>query len=161
MPWELTIIKINPNDASRMVLGEKETLRAIISKSLAGTEWRDGPPQREMVELLEKSGMSSETIEIIKRPKLKGVFEGPNFSLEFYGFESQPITEFGIDVRGNGDPLPALAALCKDHQWTPLDPQGIPIDLGSMDASSWESFKSYRDRAIAQVLNDNRKSSES
>ena len=155
MPWELTVVKIDERNGTRIPLANKVLTRSIIEDALPGSEWQDGLPPRQMIEMLEKTGMDPTTLEMMNRPKLQGSFDGDEFSLEFYGFEGEPLMQFHIDVRGNGDPLPALVAICEKEKWTILDPNRKPIDLAVARSKSWAAFKSWRDRAISQISSDN------
>ena len=83
---------------------------------------------------------------------LKGYFSEGEVWIEFFGFENEPIRFFYADVRGNGNPIPALAAICLPNGWTAIDfSENKQIDLVSGDASGWEGFRQYRDDAIKRV----------
>jgi hypothetical protein len=53
------------------------------------------------------------------------------------------------EVRGNGNPLPVIAALCRPNEWVAIDDASRqPVDLDGADAAGWEAFRAYRDRVI-------------
>ena len=86
--------------------------------------------------------------------RLEALFEGDAFIMEMYGFDSQPVTMFYVDIRGNGNPMPALAALCVPNGWAAIEnASGQPLNLTGSTASVWQSFRKYRDGAVSSILN--------
>jgi hypothetical protein len=52
-------------------------------------------------------------------------------------------------VRGNGDPLPALAVLCLPNGWAVIDSANKSrVDLSATTSPEWDSFRAWRDKAI-------------
>ena len=84
MAWELTIQ--HPNGHR---LGSPKEVQDRLSRAWPQLEWH-----------------AQEAA-----PKLVGVLEGEGFSLELYGLDDNPVVDFYLDVRGNGDPTPLLMQL--------------------------------------------------
>jgi len=84
MAWELTVL--HPNGHR---LGSPKEVQAKLSRLWPQLEWH-----------------AQEA-----RPRTVGVLESGAFSFELYGFDDDPVEDFYIDVRGNGDPTPLLLQL--------------------------------------------------
>jgi hypothetical protein len=79
--------------------------------------------------------------------RVQAVFEGDGLSVLVYGFEAAPLVALHVEVRGDGHPVPVLAALCRPNGWVADDDgTGRPVDLAGA-AAGWEAFRAYRDRA--------------
>jgi hypothetical protein len=69
--------------------------------------------------------------------------------VQLYGFESIPLRTVHLETRGEGNPLPLIAAICVPNGWTAVDDStSQPLDLASEAASGWDKFREYRDRVI-------------
>src|SRR5262249_20586970 len=88
-----------------------------------------------------------------KRPATeRAEFDGDGFSVVLYGFEAEPLAAIHAEVRGDGNPVPVLAALCRPHGWVAIDDaSGQPVELADAVAAGWEAFRAYRDRAISSI----------
>jgi hypothetical protein len=83
---------------------------------------------------------------------LLGELDAGDLSIQLYGFETQPIAAINVEVRGTGNPVPALAALCVPNGWIAVDcADGTRVDFASEAASGWEAFGAYRDQAIGSI----------
>jgi hypothetical protein len=50
-------------------------------------------------------------------PTVTAFFDDEQYSFEMFGFHDNPIRGFYIEVRGTGNPVPALAKLCRSNGW--------------------------------------------
>ncbi|HEX5445729.1 MAG TPA: hypothetical protein VFW87_18015 [Pirellulales bacterium] len=146
MPWELTII--NARDR-REPLGERDEIIARFASALPGVILQ--PAARPSPELIAQ--MPEILRERFKRkPQLTADFEGSDFSIQFYAEDRPRIEAVGAEVRGNGNPVPALAALCEDNEWAVVNvADGALLDLAAEDAPGWSAFRAWRDQALAAI----------
>jgi hypothetical protein len=150
MPWEVTIV--NAEDDQKP-LGERNDVIARIAAALPGVILQPAP------------GPSPETIaqmpEILRehfarRPRqLNAEFDGDGFSIQFYAQDQPQIASVGAEVRGEGSPLPALAALCQPNGWAVINNEDEkPVDLQVMNSPEWDKFCAWRERALAAIKTD-------
>lgn len=151
MPWEVVIQLADGAEP-----GDVASVRERMTAALPGIHFCTEPSGPEKIAAARAMGV--EFPEVIRknleqRPAtLQADFQGDEFSMRFYGFESQPLRTIYVEVRGNGNPLPALAALCRPHGWIAVDcASGRPLDLAGQAAAGWEAFQSYRDRAVRHI----------
>ncbi|HEV3383496.1 MAG TPA: hypothetical protein VG097_01710, partial [Gemmata sp.] len=123
MPWELTIR--SSNDGS---LGDRETVVKLITLAVPGIRWIEEPPLLERIKDMPSHPFHAlihtwpeETRASFARSRLRGDFDGGEFSIQLYGFEAQPIPSVCVEVRGNGNPVPLLAAICIPNGWIATD----------------------------------------
>jgi hypothetical protein len=114
MPWEVTISL--PHDAP---LGDRDSVVKRISTALPSITWIEEPPLLERIKGMPDhpfhaliSTLPEETRASFSRAKLLAELDLDNLSIQLYGFETQPIASINVEVRGTGNPIPALAALC-------------------------------------------------
>src|SRR5436190_1036567 len=111
MPWEITIR--SPDNA---VLGDAATVREKITAAIPGIQFHVEPSGAERIIAARAIGVEfpdaiRKHMEV--RPaRLQALFEGDAFIIELYGFDSQPLCMIHLEIRGSGNPMPALAALC-------------------------------------------------
>ena len=152
MPWEITIINGTPE--ARKPLGSRDDVIAAIAEALPGVllQQPPGPPP----EWLQQ--MPPAVRDAVLRPKLEADFEAGDFSIQFYTSDEPVVHWVNGEVRGDGNPLPALAAICAKTRWSVIDAaQKSVIDLSSRDgAPEWEQFRRWRDRAIRQIADGER-----
>ena len=86
MPWELTVQ--HPNGHR---LGSPKEVTAALSRVWPELQW--------------------ETLEPPSPPMTVGILEDDSFSFEVHGFDADPVEDFYLDIRGNGDPTPLLMQL--------------------------------------------------
>jgi hypothetical protein len=165
MPWELTVRSemADPSSSSKdwPSLGPGEEVCRRITECLPTVRWRREPSFIEQHEKLPENhpirryieSLTPEQKEWSSRPQFKGLYEGEGFTLEFF-FTDGPVSFFHIDVRGGGNPMPALASLCRANQWAIRDVTGKRIDLGSPSAKEWEAFTQWRDRIIEKIAEE-------
>ena len=147
MPWEITIINGTPE--ARQPLGTREDVVAAIAEALPGALLQQPPvPSPELLQ-----HMPPAVRDAVLRPKLEADFEADDFSIQFYTSDEPIVHWVNGEVRGNGDPLPALAAICAKTGWSVIDAaEKSVVDLRSRDgAPQWERFRQWRDRSIEQI----------
>jgi hypothetical protein len=78
-----------------------------------------------------------------------GRLEGTGFSIEFNVDREGPVTHVMLHVRGEGDPVTLIVALCKANTWRALDTvTGVCLDLENPSRKGWNDFCAYRDKVI-------------
>jgi hypothetical protein len=154
MPWEVMIRK--PREEP---LGCRAEVVRWIATAVPAIEWVEDLPLLDQIKDMPEHSFhsllptwSEETRAYFSRPHLRGdYFAGP-LSIRLQGFEAEPLKSVHVEVRGNGNPLPVLAAICVVHGWVAIDSDaGTPVDLTAGAAWGWEQFRQYRDRAIGVV----------
>jgi hypothetical protein len=149
VPWEITII--NGTTEHPLPLGSREEVSAAFAESLPGVSLERPPiPPPEILDQ-----MPPILREAVLRPKLEADFEQDDLSIQFYANDEQVLQWVNGEVRGEGDPVPALAALCLDRGWSVIDCTDKSIvDLRAGRNPAWERFRKWRDKAINQIRRD-------
>jgi hypothetical protein len=147
VPWEIRIVN-GSLDAPRP-LGTREDVIAAFAEALPGVAL--APPPAPAPEFVEQ--MPPGLREILLRPKLEADFAAEDISIQFYADDAPQLDWVGGEVRGDGDPRPALAAICGKRGWSVFDvAANALLDLSSRDdARGWEQFRKWRDRAIREI----------
>ena len=118
---------------------------------LAGVELGRPPrPPDEFFAWLPESIRNS-TRAAFESPQLEAVYEDRDLSIEFRCADEDPIRFLNADVRGEGNPLPALGRICVPKRWMVIN--GVDessVDLSNDSAHQWERFREWRDWAIGQ-----------
>jgi hypothetical protein len=130
-------------------LGTREDVIAAFAEALPGVSLAPPPaPPREFLEQ-----MPPELRKILLRPKLEADFAAGDISIQFYADDAPQLDWVGGEVRGDGDPRPALAAVCVKRGWSVFDISAKTfVDLSAPDAAGgWERFRKWRDRAIRET----------
>jgi len=133
------------------LLGTREDVIAALSGALPGVELERPPtPPKEFL------GMMPPAVrDAVTRPRLEADFEHADFSIQFYTTDTPSVNWINAEIRGNGDPLPLLRSICSHTGWSVIDSGGnIVMDARNADASSWESFRQWRDKGIDQIEAD-------
>lgn len=151
MPWEVTIRR-----ADGAPLGGLAAVQQQITAAVPAVEFRREPSGLEQIAAASAARVEFPEIirqHLVRRPATElAEFAGDRFSIVLYGFEAQPLAAIHAEVRGDGNPVPALAALCRSHAWVAVDDaSGEPVDLGAAEAAGWQAFRAYRDRAIRDI----------
>lgn len=148
MPWEVTIRRSDHSS-----LGDREEVRGQIIASLPGIRFYREPSGADKIAAARATGVEFPDIirrHLEQRPAVeRAEFRGEGFSVLLYGFECQPLLVVHAEVRGDGNPVPVLAALCCPNGWVAIDDTSRqPVDLKRDSAAGWEAFRQYRDGAI-------------
>ena len=154
MPWEIRIHK--PDGVS---LGCRAEVVQCIATAVPAIEWIEDPPLLEQIKDMPDHPFHrllptwpEETRAYFSRPHLRGDYRGGDLSIQLYGFEAEPLTCVHAEVRGNGNPVPVLAAICRRNGWVVVDAvEKTPVDLTAASAPQWEQFRQYRDRVIRDL----------
>lgn len=151
MPWEVTIRR---SDGS--ALGTLESVQQAIVTAVPGMHFYREASGPEKIAIAREKGVTIPDV-IVRHfenmpAKVGAVFQGEHFTVSLYGFDAQPLVAFHADVRGDGNPVPLLAALCRPNDWIAIDnASDTPFDLAGPSAIGWETFRSYRDQAIDHI----------
>ena len=129
MSWEVTIRR-----ADGAPLGDLVTLRQQIGDALPGTQFQREPSGQEKIAAARAAGVEFPDIirqHLESRPATElAEFEGDGISVVLYGFEAEPLSAIHAEVRGEGNPVPVLAALCRPQGWGAVDDaSGQPIEM--------------------------------
>jgi hypothetical protein len=146
MPWELTIV--NAKDRQQP-LGDRADVVARIAAALPGTLLQEAPgPSPELI-----AEMPPALREHFLRPRpLSAFFEGVGFTIEFAAENEPLIRSLSADVRGDGNPVPALTALCRPNGWAVINiANGAVVDLTANESVAWNTFQAWRDKAIQDL----------
>lgn len=149
MPWELTIV--NAKDRNKP-LGERADVIARVTAALPGVVLQEAPgPDPQMI-----AQMPPSLREHFMRPRqLNADFEGGDFSIQFYSANEPQIKALGVEVRGDGNPVPSLAALCESNDWVAIDnADQTVVDLTAKNSPEWEKFRTWRDNASQSLKTD-------
>jgi hypothetical protein len=154
MPWEVMIRK--PRDEA---LGCRAEVVRWIAEAVPAIGWVEDPPLLDQIKDMPEHSFHNllptwpeETRAYFSQPHLRGDYLEGDLSIRLYGFEAEPLKCVHVEVRGNGNPLALLAAICVGHGWVVIDSDvGTPVDLTAGAASGWEEFRQYRDRAVGMV----------
>jgi hypothetical protein len=145
MPWELEAL---PSDGSGS-LGSIEQVQARLRAVFPEIEL--GRDASEKLAAMEARGI--EVPDVIRehwfrsKGAYQGLIEGKGFTIELHlGEDELRVAAIYLDVRGSGDPMPALHRLMRIEGWKVTDLRGNPPTL-----DSWRSFGTWRDSAIRQI----------
>jgi hypothetical protein len=151
MPWEITIRRVDGAP-----LGDFVSVRQQIELALPPIRFYRAPSGPERIAAARATGV--EFPDVIRKhleqspAKDEAEFEGEGISIRLYGFGNQPLDAIHAEVRGSGNPVPALTALCRPNGWFAIDDANRqPVDLIGPAASGWEAFQAYRDKAIRSI----------
>jgi hypothetical protein len=138
MPWEVTIRR---SDGS--ALGNVESVQQQIVTAVPEMKFYREASGPEKIAIARAQGV--EFPEVILRhfaslpAKLGAVYQGDSFTVSLFGFEAEPLQMIHAAIRGDGNPVPVLAALCQPHGWLAIDDASREvIDLADTKTSGWE-----------------------
>lgn len=151
MPWEIAI-----RNADDSALADVATVRQQFTAAIPGLQFYREPSGLEKIAAARAMGVEFPDVirqHMEQRPATEQAdYEGDGFSMRFYGFGAQPLRAVYAEVRGDGNPLLVLAALCRSNKWIVTDDtSGRPVDLDGAVAEGWEAFRAYRDRVISRI----------
>jgi hypothetical protein len=151
MPWTLIISR-----ADGEPLGAIDRVRAVIAERLPGTRFWRNPSGAAKLAVMEKRGVAIP-------PELRqmfcnlpaderGRYDSGGISLEFFLGGDPTVKSLTIDVRGRGDPIPALCRLCEPDGWQVRELSGAAVDLRADGAGAgWIGFTRYRDKGVEEI----------
>src|SRR5436309_3480088 len=103
MSWDVMIfsarnlpagIREPPDDWQAESMGEADDVRTAINASMPDVDWSD---------------------------RAWGLLDGTGWSIEFNFQADGPVDHFMLHVRGGGNPITPIVALCKKNGWAALD----------------------------------------
>lgn len=78
-----------------------------------------------------------------------GVLEGEGYTIEFNMGTDDSVGGMMLHVRGGGDVIPAIKALCDHTGWLAYDLQaGEFMAFDAASEESWQEWQAFRDRAV-------------
>jgi hypothetical protein len=145
MPWEITIIGGTPE--ARKPLGTIEEVNAIFADVLDGVTLEQPP--------LPPAAFLAQMSEFLRaemlRPRREADFEQDELSIQFATGDESELNFINAEVRGMGNPLPILAALCRPRSWSVIDSASkTTLNLNDPQSHEWQAFQEYRDSAVAE-----------
>lgn len=151
MAWEVTI-----RGADGDALGDEAAVRSWLNAAVPDLQRCREPSGAEAVAAARARGMEyppalREVLETVPSQSVARVEQG-DLSMQLYGFDHETIRAIHVEVRGRGDPIPILAAICGPRGWLAVDDSsGRPVELGDASTSGWEAFQAYRAHALAAM----------
>jgi len=126
--WDVVLLaeKRKPNEERPPArnLGEASEVRRRIAAALPGTDWSD---------------------------PAWGVLESDGWSIEFNSDAAGEVESLMLHVRGEGNPVPAIARLCQETGWFALDMSSAEfLEPANPNSSGWEAFRDFRDTVASQ-----------
>lgn len=80
-----------------------------------------------------------------------GMLSTEYFSIEFNIGREEIVDSLMLHIRGGGDPLVIIKAICDETNWGALDTQNTQfIETDNISKDSWETFQAYRDKVIGK-----------
>jgi hypothetical protein len=155
MPWELRIVKTIgqppttcPDNDATETLGPIGDVHLQLSTALPGIEFYNEPGGAEKLDMMLRKGIdipdSLKTILATANSSSRGVYDGEDYRFEF-SFGNQPLVDHAfLDVRGGGNPMPALARVIGATGWAIYDLATSKM----VDVSGWDKFTEWRNRGI-------------
>jgi len=154
MPWEITIVNAATVPTP---LGQRDEVIAKFAAAFPGLLLQ--PPPGPSAEFLEM--MPAIIRQNMLRPRLAANFEGEGFIIQFYAGDTPLLESVGAEVRGDGNPIPALAALCVPNGWGVVNvSDGSIVELSQIAAPEWERFRKWRDTAVRSLKSAGRPSAQ-
>jgi hypothetical protein len=112
MPWTVLVSRVDGEP-----LGEVEVVRAAIRRHLPRTRfWRD-PSGADKAAFLPPEHRPHFLQLFGHLPDERGLHEGDGFTLELFLGTKPVVDSLTADIRGDGNPLPALRQLCEPLGW--------------------------------------------
>lgn len=150
MAWRITVRRIDGTP-----LGDLPTVRRRIEAILPSIQFYQAVSGAEKIAAAREAGVEFPDVvrqALEKCPAvLQADYEGDGFFLRLYGFERLPLDSIEVEIRGSGNPMPTLAALCLPNKWVSVDGvDGRLLELTG-EAIGWEAFQKYRDHAIRTI----------
>ena len=147
MPWELSAV---PAD-SRPSLGSIAQVQELLRRALPRIQLFRDASGSEKIRAMEAQGIeipqAIREAMMISGGAYQGLLEGNGWSIEFWlGQGADSVTSVSMDVRGSGDPMPAIQRIMAIPGWKVVDVNGT-----TPTRESWAAFGNWRDDAIEQL----------
>jgi hypothetical protein len=151
MPWEVRIRR-----ADGAPLGDAAIVRQQIESTLPAIQFYRESSGAEKIAAARAAGVEFPDVlrqHLENRPTTeRAEYVGDRYTMVLYGFEAQPLCTINVELRGDGNPMPVLAALCRPNGWMAIDDTSRQaLDLASDEAAGWEAFRGHRDRAVRSI----------
>jgi hypothetical protein len=147
MPWTIIVSRTDGEP-----FGDIDAVRAAIARQLPATKfWRDPSGADKAAFLPEQHRQLFMQLVGNLPADERGLFEGDGFTLELFLGSQPDVKSITVDVRGDGDPFPALRRLCEPLDWCVREPGGELVELHHESAAGWHEFTRYRDHAVHEL----------
>src|SRR5208282_3161723 len=117
MPWEVKIAR-----PDGLPLGKVEAVQDAVHKGVPAVQFYREPSG---IEKLAKSGVQFPAAlmrHMEKSPaSIRGDYEDGELFVRLYLGSEREIGKMDIEIRGQGNPLPVIAAICLPNNWIALD----------------------------------------
>jgi hypothetical protein len=148
MPWTISISRCDG-----LPLGDVSTVQDAVHENIPGIRfWRE-PSGTEKLAAMKLNTPLPDVIRhsMEKSPSsIQGDYEEDGLSLRLYLGCKPQITKMDIEIRGNGNPMPLIAAICLPNNWIALHGDKI-LDLAADETEGWQQFGKYRDNVIRRM----------
>ncbi len=146
MPWDITIV----NGRERQLpLGERDDVIARVAAALPGIIF--GRPPGLPADVIAQTPAVLRA-HFQESPRLVADFVAGGISTQFYTDDEPLIRTIGVEVRGDGNPVPVLAAVCQPNGWAAVNGiNGEVVDLSANESPAWEQFVGWRDAAVESL----------
>ena len=143
MAWDIVIISAKGKSTP---LGDRADVVARFAAALPGLRLAAPPvPPPDVLEQM------PEVVRNNLLTELQADFEAPEILIQFYTHNEPVIRFVCAEVRGDGNPVPALAALCVPNGWAVLDSADKSlVDLSANASPEWDRFRAWRNKAFGQ-----------
>jgi len=151
MSWDVSIVK-DPR-REHFVLGTREEVISAFANCTPSFElFKPEIPPPEvlaiMPEILRQSAL---------RADLEAIYDDEeNDDYLHFTCADEPLIRFvNVEVRGDNNPLPILAALCLPNGWSVVEAcNGLVVDLTAPTAEGWEKFQRLCEEAFGEDEGD-------
>ena len=149
MPWEVTI-----RQQDGQSLGSIEAVRTAFLQALPALQFFREPSGKEKLAV---SGFEYPAIlrqHLESQPaQINAELEAGDLAMCFsFGPETtDSVNDICIEVRGDGNPMPFLAAICLPNDWIAQENNGKALDLSADNSPAWGEFAAWRTQAVAQI----------
>ena len=149
MPWTISISR-----SGDLPLGTVEAVQDAIHKGVSGVQFYREPSGNEKLAKIKVPLPDVVRRHMEQSPaSIQGDYQDGDLSLRFYLGSKADVQKIDVEIRGDGNPLPVIAAICLRHGWIAVDAAygGQPLDLSASQAPGWKRFCEYRDTAIRKL----------
>lgn len=81
-----------------------------------------------------------------------GSYQHEGLSIEFNLQDKGVVESFALHIRGQGDPIPIIATLCRENGWVAIDYYDSKmIDFDQDAHTRWKRFTDYRDDVLDEL----------